>query len=56
MTPKISLHLWQIVFPKAAREDMNTFYVCNKPAVVLFIEFEVQTVICECMCDWLSVY
>lgn len=56
MTPRISLHLWQIVLPKATTtEDMNTFYVCNKPAVVLFIEFEVWTIICERMCDWVSV-
>ena len=41
MTLRISLHLWQIVLPKVTTEDMNTFYVCNKLAVVLFIEFEV---------------
>lgn len=40
MTPRISLHLWQIVLPKATTENMNTCYVCNKPAVVLFIEFD----------------
>lgn len=56
MTPRIGLHLWQIVLPKATADDMNTFYVRNKPAVVLFIEFEERAVICECMCDLVSVY
>lgn len=43
------------MLPKATRKDMNTFYVCNKAVVVLFIEFEVKSIMCECACDWMSV-
>lgn len=51
MIRSIALHIRQIVPPKVTTDDVNAFYVCNKLAFVLFIEFEVWGVICGSMRD-----